>query len=98
MSDDATVQYGTDYVLTCQFTGTSPLSIHWMFNGDAVDKGEYEIHDGISILTVKKFQPSMVGVYQCLVTNQYGVDIGSVTLYGRGKELSNWIYSIVLCL
>ena len=86
MSEDATVQYGTDFDLICEFAGTPIPMVEWWFNGDPVDIGEYRIHDQVSVLTVKKFQPSRVGVYQCLVSNQYGADIESATLYGKGKK------------
>ena len=85
MGEDATVQYGTDFNLTCHFAGTPTPLIEWLFNGDHMEIGEYTVHDQISVLTVKNFQPSRVGVYQCLVSNQYGSGIESVTLYGRGK-------------
>ena len=87
MSEDTTVQYGIDFDLTCQFAGTPAPMVEWWFNGDPVNIGEYKTHDQVSVLTVKKFQPSRVGVYQCLVSNQYGADIGSVTLYGKGKNI-----------
>lgn len=94
MSDDNTVQYGTDYQLTCEFTGTPLPRIKWLFNGDPVDLENNIVVDKavvngrlISILILQNFQPSKVGVYQCLVSNQYGSDIKSTTLYGKGKNM-----------
>lgn len=64
--------------------------IKWLFNGNPVDlhAAEYKIEDQLqlSVLTVKSFQPSSVGVYQCLVSNQYGADISSTILYGKGEN------------
>ena len=85
-SDDATVQYGSDYELTCKFIGTPSPTIEWLFNGEAVVEGDYRTDDQVSVLTVKDFQPPDVGVYQCLVSNQYGSGIGSTILYGKGKS------------
>ena len=62
-----------DFNLTCHFVGTPVPMVEWWFNGDPV----YQV----SVLTVKKFQPSRVGVYQCLVSNQYGADIGSAITF-----------------
>jgi len=86
LNDDATIQYGSDFKLTCSFTGTPSLMIKWLFNSLLVDLGDYEVDGQVSVLTVKKFQPSNVGVYQCLVYNQHGSHIQSTTLYGRGKD------------
>ena len=85
LSDDATVQYGTDIELSCKFAGTPVPAINWLFNGRAVDLGKYRVDGQMLNLNVKDFQPSNVGVYQCLVSNQYGADIRSVTLYGKGE-------------
>lgn len=87
-NDDDTVQYGTDYELTCNFAGAPSPTVEWLFNSKPVDVGEYKINGQMSVLTVKDFQPSDVGVYQCFVYNQHGTDIKSATLYGRGERIS----------
>ena len=86
MSNDATVQYGSDHELTCSFTGTPSPIVEWLFNGQPIAEDDYKTDDQVSILTVKDFQPSNVGAYQCHVSNQYGSGIGSTTLYGKGKS------------
>ena len=86
MSDDATVQYGSNYELTCHFIGTPSPTIEWLFNGEPVVEDDYTVDDQVSVLTIKDFQPRDVGVYQCLVSNQYGSSIGSTILYGKGKS------------
>ena len=85
MNGDATVQYGSDHELTCSFAGAPSPKIKWLFNGKRIAEDDYKTNDQMSILTVKDFQPSNVGAYQCHVSNQYGSGIGSTTLYGKGK-------------
>ena len=57
MSEDVTVQYGTDFNLTCHFVGTPSPMVEWWFDGDPVNIGEYKTHDQVSVLTVKNFSP-----------------------------------------
>jgi hypothetical protein len=73
-SDDREIVEGQENLMyTCEYEGSGDLEIAWFFNGQTIVP-----ETGVSIsentLTIASPAVSNSGIYQCIVSNQFGDD------------------------
>ena len=58
---------------TCEFEGSPTPSIEWYFNGQPVPS-TFGVTINGNTLTIPSLQLSHSGIYQCIVSNEFGDD------------------------
>lgn len=56
----------------------------WVYNGQEYYNG-ISIEQGENVFTISSFEISQVGVYQCIVENEYQYSSRSVSFYVKGS-------------
>ncbi|XP_016385679.1 myosin light chain kinase, smooth muscle-like [Sinocyclocheilus rhinocerous] len=83
---DCIVDEGNDITLKGTITGSQPISISWLHNGEAVLFGKSSLVGRVVTLVVKECLPEDAGAYTCVAENTAGKTSSSAALCVRDYE------------
>ncbi|KAM9837564.1 myosin light chain kinase, smooth muscle-like [Aulostomus maculatus] len=89
---DCTVSEGSDATFQLAVTGSQPLSISWLHNGERMHSHTSSFKNGAASLTVTQCSPEDAGTYTCIAENMAGKQTRSAELHVTGtatKEIHN---------
>ena len=92
---------GRDVTMTCNISAIPDATVEWYKDGNLVPSGTSisTTPDVSTQLTISSVTPADSGMYQCVVSNVHGDDVGAISLQVRdhGKGPMNTLYMCVLC-
>ncbi|XP_008277350.1 myosin light chain kinase, smooth muscle-like isoform X2 [Stegastes partitus] len=77
---DCTVCGGGDATLQGVITGSQPLSVSWLHNGEKVHSNKTSFKNGVASLTLSACSPVNAGTYTCTAENAAGKQSSSAAL------------------
>ncbi|XP_041087581.1 LOW QUALITY PROTEIN: myosin light chain kinase, smooth muscle [Polyodon spathula] len=83
---DCTVDEGSDIALQGIITGTQPIHISWLHNGETVQFGKPFFQGNEARLVVKECLPEDAGAYTCVAENRAGKTSSSAAVCVRDFE------------
>ncbi|MGH0153574.1 UNVERIFIED_CONTAM: hypothetical protein FKN15_034515 [Acipenser sinensis] len=83
---DCTVDEGSDIALQGVITGTQPIHISWLHNGETVQFGQPFFQGSEARLVVKECLPEDAGAYTCVAENRAGKTSSSAAVCVRDFE------------
>lgn len=78
---DCAVCEGSDATFQGVITGSQPLSISWLYNGERLRSRNISFQNGAAILTLSKCLPGNAGRYTCIAENPAGKQSSSALLH-----------------
>uniref|UniRef100_A0A8C2F0Y2 Myosin light chain kinase, smooth muscle-like n=1 Tax=Cyprinus carpio TaxID=7962 RepID=A0A8C2F0Y2_CYPCA len=84
--EDCIVDEGNDITLKGTITGSQPISISWLHNGEAVLFGKSSLVGEVVTLVVKECLPEDAGAYTCVAENTAGKTSSSAAVCVRDYE------------
>ncbi|PWA17781.1 hypothetical protein CCH79_00008256, partial [Gambusia affinis] len=86
--EDCCVDEGTDLVLRGVLTGSQPITVTWLHNGEMVHFGNSSWNGQDVSFVVRECLPEDAGAYTCLAENGAGRTSCSAAVFVRGPVLS----------
>ena len=87
--------------MTCNISAIPDATVAWYKDGILIPSGTSisTTPDVSTQLTINSVTPADSGMYQCVVSNVHGDDVGAISLQVRnhGKDPLNALYMCVLC-
>ncbi|KAA0705708.1 Myosin light chain kinase, smooth muscle [Triplophysa tibetana] len=83
---DCMVDEGSYIILKGVITGSQPINVSWLHNGEAVPFGESSFKGGDVSLVVKECLPEDAGAYTCVAENTAGKTSSSAAVCVRDYE------------
>ncbi|XP_061563842.1 myosin light chain kinase, smooth muscle-like [Cololabis saira] len=77
---DCTVCDGGDTTFRGVLTGSQPLSVSWLHNGEKVNSSKVSFKNGVACLGLTECAPGNSGVYTCVAENSAGKKSSSAVL------------------
>ncbi|XP_026062727.1 myosin light chain kinase, smooth muscle isoform X1 [Carassius auratus] len=98
---DCIVDEGNDITLKGTITGSQPISISWLHNGEAVLFGKSSLVGRVVTLVIKECLPEDAGAYTCVAENTAGKTSSSAavcvrdyeTIVGIGNDITDTFHS-----
>ena len=88
--------------MTCNIDAIPDATVAWYKDGNLVPSGTSisTTPDTNTQLTITSATPADSGMYQCVVSNAHGDDVGTISLQVRnhGKGPMNTLYMCELCM
>ncbi|XP_059412273.1 myosin light chain kinase, smooth muscle-like isoform X2 [Carassius carassius] len=84
--EDCIVDEGNDITLKGTITGSQPISVSWLHNGEPVLFGESSLVGGVVTLVVRECLPEDAGAYTCVAENKAGKTSSSAAVCVRDYE------------
>ncbi|XP_050955344.1 myosin light chain kinase, smooth muscle isoform X2 [Labeo rohita] len=84
--EDCIVDEGNDITLKGTITGSQPINVSWLHNGEAVLFGKSSLVGGVVTLVVKECLPEDAGAYTCMAENTAGKTSSSAAVCVRDYE------------
>uniref|UniRef100_A0A3Q2G792 Myosin, light chain kinase 5 n=1 Tax=Cyprinodon variegatus TaxID=28743 RepID=A0A3Q2G792_CYPVA len=84
--EDCSVDEGTDFVLRGVLTGSQPIKVSWLHNGEVARFGNSSLNGRDVSFVVKDCLPEDAGAYTCLAENRAGRTSCSAAVFVRGKR------------
>ncbi|XP_053197025.1 myosin light chain kinase, smooth muscle-like [Scomber japonicus] len=78
---NCTANEGSDATLQSVVTGSQPLSISWLHNGEKVHSRKTSFKNGVASLTLTQCSPGDAGTYTCTAENTAGKQSSSAELH-----------------
>ncbi|XP_028287963.1 myosin light chain kinase, smooth muscle-like [Parambassis ranga] len=78
---DCAVCDGTDACFQGVITGSEPLNISWLHNGEKVPSSKIYFWNGVASLSLSQCSPANAGTYTCTAENTAGKQSSSAVLY-----------------
>uniref|UniRef100_A0A673WA74 Myosin, light chain kinase 5 n=1 Tax=Salmo trutta TaxID=8032 RepID=A0A673WA74_SALTR len=83
--EDCSADEGSDITLRGVITGSQPISVSWLHNGEAVFFGKPLFDGSETRLVVRECLPEDAGAYTCVAENRAGKTSSSAAVCVRGK-------------
>ncbi|XP_036397362.1 myosin light chain kinase, smooth muscle [Megalops cyprinoides] len=83
---DYSVEEGGDITLRGVITGSLPLKVSWLHNGDPVRFGKSSFDDTVATMVVRECLPEDAGTYTCVAENNRGKASSSAAVCVRDLE------------
>ncbi|XP_071401845.1 myosin light chain kinase, smooth muscle-like [Centroberyx affinis] len=83
---DCAASVGSDATFQGVITGSQPLSISWLHNGEKVHSGKTSFKSGVACLAVLECSPGDGGLYTCVAENTVGKQSSSAALHITGTK------------
>ncbi|KAM6897279.1 myosin light chain kinase, smooth muscle-like [Xenentodon cancila] len=77
---DCTVCDGSDATFQGVLSGSQPLSVSWLHNGEKVTSSKTSFKNGVACLALTRCSPGNGGVYTCVAENSVGKKSSSAVL------------------
>ncbi|XP_016124608.1 myosin light chain kinase, smooth muscle isoform X3 [Sinocyclocheilus grahami] len=84
--EDCIVDEGNDITLKGTITGSQPISVSWLHNGEPVLFGKSSLEGGVVTLVVRECLPEDAGAYTCVAENTAGKTSSSSAVCVRDYE------------
>uniref|UniRef100_A0A8C1VRZ3 Myosin, light chain kinase 5 n=1 Tax=Cyprinus carpio TaxID=7962 RepID=A0A8C1VRZ3_CYPCA len=84
--EDCIVDEGNDITLKGTITGSQPISVSWLHNGEPVLFGKSSLVGGLVTLVVRECLPEDAGAYTCVAENTAGKTSSSAAVCVRDYE------------
>uniref|UniRef100_A0A673GJ81 Myosin light chain kinase, smooth muscle-like n=1 Tax=Sinocyclocheilus rhinocerous TaxID=307959 RepID=A0A673GJ81_9TELE len=84
--EDCIVDEGNDITLKGTITGSQPISVSWLHNGEPVLFGKSSLVGGVVTLVVRECLPEDAGAYTCVAENTAGKTSSSSAVCVRDYE------------
>ncbi|XP_073674607.1 myosin light chain kinase, smooth muscle [Garra rufa] len=84
--EDCIVDEGNDITLKGTITGSQPINISWLHNGEAVLFGKSSLVDGVVTLVIRECLPEDAGAFTCVAENTAGKTSSSAAVCIRDYE------------
>lgn len=84
--EDCIVDEGNDIALKGTITGSQPISVSWLHNGEPVLFGKSSLVGGVVTLIVRECLPEDAGAYTCVAENTAGKTSSSAAVCVRDYE------------
>ncbi|XP_015241425.1 PREDICTED: myosin light chain kinase, smooth muscle-like [Cyprinodon variegatus] len=84
--EDCSVDEGTDFVLRGVLTGSQPIKVSWLHNGEVARFGNSSLNGRDVSFVVKDCLPEDAGAYTCLAENRAGRTSCSAAVFVRDFE------------
>uniref|UniRef100_A0A087Y6J8 Myosin, light chain kinase 5 n=1 Tax=Poecilia formosa TaxID=48698 RepID=A0A087Y6J8_POEFO len=84
--EDCCVDEGSDLVLRGVLTGSQPIKVTWLHNGERVRFGNSSLNGHDVSFVVRECLPEDAGAYTCLVENGAGRTSCSAAVFVKGKR------------
>ncbi|XP_039991866.1 myosin light chain kinase, smooth muscle-like [Xiphias gladius] len=81
---DFTVCEGSDATFQGVITGSGPLKVSWLHNGEKVHSGNTSFKNGVAVLSLSQCSRGNAGTYTCTVENIAGKQSSSAVLHVTG--------------
>ncbi|XP_060951315.1 myosin light chain kinase, smooth muscle-like [Limanda limanda] len=81
---DCSVCEGSDATFQSVITGSQPLSISWLHNGEKMHSSGTSFKNGVAILVLNRCSRGNAGTYTCTAENTAGKRSSSAVLHVRG--------------
>ena len=104
VSEPQRVLTGRSATLTCNIKAIPDATVMWYKDGILITSGSRRrispTSDTNTQLTISSATSADNGMYQCVVSNVHGDDVGTISLQVRdhGKDPLNGLYRCVLCM
>ncbi|KAF7665192.1 hypothetical protein LDENG_00149940 [Lucifuga dentata] len=83
---DCAVCEGSDATFQGVITGSQPLSVSWLHNGDRLHPRKTSFQNGVTSLALSQCSEGDAGIYTCIAENTAGKQSSSAVLQITGKE------------
>ncbi|XP_076853150.1 myosin light chain kinase, smooth muscle isoform X2 [Brachyhypopomus gauderio] len=87
---DCLVDEGNDLTLRAVITGSQPISVSWLHNGNVVRYGKSSFIRREAILVVKDCLPEDAGAYTCIAENAVGKTSSSSAVFVKEMIIDVW--------
>ncbi|XP_051795867.1 myosin light chain kinase, smooth muscle-like isoform X1 [Acanthochromis polyacanthus] len=78
---DCTVRDGRDATFQGVITGSQPLSVSWLHNGEKVHSNKTSFKNSVASLSLSRCSPVNAGTYTCIAENAAGKQSSSASLH-----------------
>ncbi|XP_035469023.1 myosin light chain kinase, smooth muscle isoform X2 [Scophthalmus maximus] len=81
---DCAVCEGSDATFQGVITGSEPLGVSWLHNGEKMHSGKTSFKNGVAVLVLNRCSRGNAGTYTCTVENAAGTKSSSAVLHVTG--------------
>uniref|UniRef100_A0A3Q2W0H4 Myosin light chain kinase, smooth muscle-like n=1 Tax=Haplochromis burtoni TaxID=8153 RepID=A0A3Q2W0H4_HAPBU len=82
---DCTVCAGSDAAFKGVITGSQPMSISWLYNGEKLRSSNISFENGAACLSLTRCSPKNAGRYTCIAENPAGQQSSAALLHVKGN-------------